>query len=100
MMTAAAVDRSLNGKHTFSCALSTRGAVCDCWPEQAGRTWSTEANIAATTDSVERCAMCGRPVGSSSNAIVDVDGIVQLCGRCFLQAENAQYADAMHGVDL
>ena len=25
-------DRSLNGKHTVSCALPTRGGVCDCWP--------------------------------------------------------------------
>ncbi len=25
-------DRSLNGNHTPSCALPTRGGVCDCWP--------------------------------------------------------------------
>lgn len=30
-MTATANDRSLNGNHTFSCALRTRGGVCDCW---------------------------------------------------------------------
>jgi len=30
-MTATADDRSLNGNHTFSCALRTRGGVCDCW---------------------------------------------------------------------
>ena len=30
-MTATADDRSLNGNHTYSCALRTRGGVCDCW---------------------------------------------------------------------
>jgi len=30
-MTATANDRSLIGNHTFSCALRTRGGVCDCW---------------------------------------------------------------------
>jgi len=31
-MTIATADRSLNGNHTYSCALRTRGGVCDCWP--------------------------------------------------------------------
>jgi hypothetical protein len=31
-MTTAAVDRSFNGNHTFTCALTTRGGECDCWP--------------------------------------------------------------------
>ena len=30
-MTATVDDRSLNGNHTFSYALRTRGGVCDCW---------------------------------------------------------------------
>lgn len=28
----APADRSLLGHHTFSCALPTRGGVCDCLP--------------------------------------------------------------------
>lgn len=28
----APVDRSLLARHTFSCALPTRGGVCDCLP--------------------------------------------------------------------
>ena len=35
-MTAADVNRSLIGKHTFTCALTTRGGVCDCWPVPEG----------------------------------------------------------------
>jgi hypothetical protein len=30
--------RSLLGRHTFSCALTTRGAVCDCLPDPEGAT--------------------------------------------------------------
>jgi hypothetical protein len=25
--------RGIHGKHTFSCALPTRGGICDCLPE-------------------------------------------------------------------
>ena len=60
-MTAAAIDRSLNGKHTFSCALSTRGAACDCWPEPVGSTpsdLSIDADAASSTESIEHCAIC------------------------------------------
>jgi hypothetical protein len=103
MMTAAAIDRSLNGKHTFSCALSTRGAACDCWPEPVGSTpsdLSIDADAASSTESIEHCAICGRSVGRTSDTIVDVDGSAQLCERCFVQAENAQRADTVHVVDL
>jgi len=30
--------RSLLGQHTFSCALTTRGGICDCLPDQADAT--------------------------------------------------------------
>ena len=40
-MTIATADRSLNGNHTYSCALRTRGGVCDCWP---GPEWSATAS--------------------------------------------------------
>jgi hypothetical protein len=48
-MTAAFIDRTINGNHTFACALTTRGGVCDCWPEDGGST-------APTADSVEHAA--------------------------------------------
>ena len=92
-MTAAVIDRSMNAKHTYSCALSTRGGVCDCWPEQAGfvRHHSTDHGYSdAAVDPLERCAMCGRTLNGSAHEIVDLDGIDQLCEHCFLQAEQEQ----------
>jgi hypothetical protein len=29
--TPTAADRTMIGNHTYSCALTTRGGVCDCW---------------------------------------------------------------------
>jgi hypothetical protein len=95
-MTAAVIDRTINGKHTFSCALTTRGGVCDCWPEQGALAMST----APTADSLEHCVLCGRR-GGFAHTIVDLDGVDQLCERCALVAEDAQQlADATQVIDL
>lgn len=88
-MTAAVIDRTINGKHTFACALTTRGGVCDCWPEQGTPTLST----APMDDSLQRCASCGRH-GGFARTLVDLHGIDQLCERCALLAEDAQLAGA------
>ena len=53
-MTIATADRSLNGNHTYSCALRTRGGVCDCWPgperpANAAQTHRSPASVSPTT---------------------------------------------------
>jgi hypothetical protein len=55
-MTAAFIDRTLNGNHTFSCALTTRGGVCDCWPEDGSslEDGSSTVSTAPMADSLER----------------------------------------------
>jgi hypothetical protein len=94
-MTAAVIDRTINGKHTFACALTTRGGVCDCWPEHGGSLVSTRLGA----DSPEHCAVCGRR-GGFAHAVVDLDGIDRLCEHCALQTENAELAEATEVIDL
>jgi len=95
-MTAAVIDRTINGKHTFACALTTRGGVCDCWPEQVASMVPT----APMADSAEPCGLCGRR-GGVAHALVDLAGIDQLCDRCAaLHAEDAHLADATQVIDL
>ena len=96
-MTAAFIDRSINGNHTFACALTTRGGVCDCWPEQAVA--APTVSTAPEANSVEHCALCERR-GGFAHVLVDLDGINQLCERCALRAEDPEYADATQVIDL
>jgi hypothetical protein len=97
-MTTAFIDRTINGNHTFACALTTRGGVCDCWPEQAAATPAV-STTPPETDSVEHCARCERRAGSA-HVLVDLDGINQLCERCALHAQDAELADATQVIDL
>ena len=102
-MTAAAIDRTFIANHTFTCALPTRGGVCDCLPEQAGFTRSDSSGdgyFVARADFLRHCAICGRTVSGLAHEVVDLDGIDQLCERCFLHAEREQLAYAMHMNDL
>lgn len=94
-MTAAVIDRTINGKHTFACALTTRGGVCDCWPEQGASTVSA----APMAGFLEHCTSCGRR-GGVAHALVDLDRVDQLCERCALLAEDAQLAGATQVIDL
>lgn len=102
-MTAAAIDRTFIANHTFTCALPTRGGVCDCLPEQAGSTGSGSSGygyVVARADFFGHCEICGRTVNGLAHEIVDLDGIDRLCERCFLHAEREQLADAMQMIDL
>ena len=94
-MTTAFIDRTINGNHTFSCALTTRGGVCDCWPEEA----APAVFPAPEADFVELCASCGRR-GGFAHVLVDLDGINQLCESCALHAEDGERADATQVIDL
>ena len=96
-MTAAFIDRTINGNHTFSCALTTRGGVCDCWPDQAAD--PRAVSTAPQADLVEHCALCGRR-GRFTHMLVDLDGIGQLCERCALHAEDAELAVPAKAIDL
>jgi hypothetical protein len=96
-MTAAFIDRTINGNHTFACALTTRGGVCDCWPEQAAV--APAGSTAPEADSVEHCALCGRR-GGFAHVLVDLDGIDQLCESCALHAEDGELVDAAQVIDL
>jgi hypothetical protein len=40
-------DRSLIANHTFSCALTTRGGICDCLPPPAEGTGPTTVRVKA-----------------------------------------------------
>jgi hypothetical protein len=42
--------RSLFGKHTFSCALTTRGGICDCLPPPASEAGPTVALVGTGYD--------------------------------------------------
>jgi hypothetical protein len=96
-MTAAFIDRTINGKHTFACALTTRGGICDCWPDQpfAPPAMATASEV----DFVEHCDWCSRR-RRSPYTLVDLDGTVQLCERCARHAEDAERADPAKVIDL
>jgi hypothetical protein len=40
--------RGIHGKHTFSCALPTRGGICDCLPEDSIAALTRPASLVAT----------------------------------------------------
>jgi hypothetical protein len=66
-MTATADDRSLNGNHTYSCALRTRGGVCDCWSVPHSVTAgladpTSETDIALAAPSLSDPLLHARPV--------------------------------------
>ena len=93
-MTAAFIDRTINGNHTFACALTARGGVCDCWPEEVAA--RSGVFSAPEADSLQHCALCGRR-GGLAHVVVDLDGIDELCERCAVRAD---LADATDVIDL
>jgi hypothetical protein len=58
-----AADRTMIGNHTYSCALTTRGGVCDCWS-------SATDPASALADQGSPSLLAGADTATISNGLV------------------------------